>query len=290
MSTALEAHPSHLAQRRAGSVTREVVSFLAISFAIAVAIAVALPGTKADPGPAPLLTLLTPALAVGVVRRLGRRQRAAELPLGLRRLGLTGWLAAIVLPVLAVGGSFVVADLLGVVGIRDLSGFVADAPINLAVFTVLVLGEEIGWRGFLLQRLRSVLPVRSAAMATGVVQGLFHLPLILLTSSYDSAGNRVFVAVGAASVISLAGALFGWLRIRTGSLWPVAIAHAAANVCIIETPYLVTADPDRAAYLTGEAGVFTLVLVAVCAAALLTRANWAPRLPPSTKASSLDQA
>ena len=85
------------------------------------------------------------------------------------------------------------------------------------------------------------------------------------------------VPVGAVAVITCGGVMFGWLRTRTGSLWPVAIAHAMVNVCIVESPYLTSGDLDIAAYFTGEAGIFTFVATAIVAIVLARRANWTPR-------------
>ena len=49
-------------------------------------------------------------------------------------------------------------------------------PLQAAVF-VLVAGEEIGWRGFLLPRLLPRLGPWGASAATGVIWALWHLPL-----------------------------------------------------------------------------------------------------------------
>lgn len=258
------------------SVRRLVVTFLTLVYAGVTAISLALPGTIAEPGPAPLVAIFVPALVVGMLTAL-RRRRPGQQPFGLRRIGLTGIPIAIVLPVLAVGGPFVIADLLGIVRIVDLAGYFVDAPINLALLTFLVMGEEIGWRGFMLPLLSQQMSPKRASLVTGFAQGLFHLPLILLTSSYDSAGNRVFVAVGAVAVITCGGMMFGWLRLRTGSLWPVAIAHAMVNVCIIESPYLTSRDLDVAAYFTGEAGLFTMAGTALVALGLSRYATWTPQ-------------
>ena len=44
--------------------------------------------------------------------------------------------------------------------------------------SVVILGEEIGWRGFLLPRVQELTDKRRAAVVTGFMHGLFHLPLI----------------------------------------------------------------------------------------------------------------
>jgi membrane protease YdiL (CAAX protease family) len=68
------------------------------------------------------------------------------------------------------------------------------------------LREEIGWTGYLLPRLRS-LDLRRAMFVRGLGQGLWHVPLILLTASYHPAGNRVVVVGLFLATMTVAGFL-----------------------------------------------------------------------------------
>ncbi len=258
---------------------RDAATFLAVVYPAATAMALALPGTKEDPGPAAMLTAFVPALVVGLLRLVAhlRHGPADPHPLGLRRAGLRWWPAAVAIPTVAIGTSFAAVWAVGVVTFRDLGLYAADAPISLALMAILFLGEEIGWRSYLLPRLASVLPARRASLVTGFAQALFHLPLLLLTSGYDGDGSRWIVVPGVLTVITAAGAVFGWLRLRSGSLWPVAIAHAMVNVCLVEAPTLVSDDPDLTAYLTGEGGILTVLTVVAGAALVLRCAQWTPR-------------
>jgi uncharacterized protein len=267
--------------RRSG--IREVAAYVGLVTAIVVLIARLLPGTIEEPGPAPLFALLTPAFVVGLIRgRVWRRRRRGfaaprQEPFGLRRLGLRYWPTALVLPVLTIGASIASAWALGLIELGRLEELAGNAPVDLVVMTLLLLGEEIGWRGFVLPRLMAVMPTRTAVLLTGLIHGLFHLPLILLTNSYDSAGSRALVAPSAVVVITLGGVVFSWLWIRSASLWPVLVAHAAVNTCLIEAPYLTSSNADRAAYFTGEGGLFTIATVGLVAMIMLRRAQWTPR-------------
>ncbi|MCU1398899.1 MAG: hypothetical protein JWN62_2008 [Acidimicrobiales bacterium] len=178
------------------------------------------------------------------------------------------------LPTLAIGASFAAARLLGFVHFHRLGELASNAPVDLIVMTVVVLGEEIGWRGFLLSRMQVMMPNRSAVIVTGVLHGMSHLPLILLTASYDADGSRAIVAPCAVAVIALGGIIVGWLRVRSGSLWPVLLAHSAVNVCLISAPYVMSDNLDRAADVTGEGGALTVLTVGIVAWAFYARATW----------------
>ena len=101
---------------------------------------------------------------------------------------------------------------------------------SLAFMTVLFLGEEIGWRGYLLPRVQQLTSRRRAALVTGFVHGCFHLPLILIATTYDEFGSRWFVAPIVVATITMGGIFYAYLWDRTGTVWPVAMAHGAVNI------------------------------------------------------------
>lgn len=99
----------------------------------------------------------------------------------------------------------------------------AGAVLNL----VPALGEELGWRGWLLPKLMAYGPVR-AVLLSGVLWGLWHAPLILLGYNYPMAPGWLGLAMMTGMCI-LVGAIFGWLRLRSNSVWPAALAHGTFN-------------------------------------------------------------
>lgn len=100
-------------------------------------------------------------------------------------------------------------------------------PLTAFINLIPALGEELGWRGWLLPKL---LPLGTvpAILISGVIWGLWHAPLILL--GYNYPGVPGWLGLSAMVVLCiLIGAVFGWLRIRSESVWPAALAHAAFN-------------------------------------------------------------
>ncbi len=103
----------------------------------------------------------------------------------------------------------------------------ATLPVAAFVNLLPALGEELGWRGWLPPKLMppGALP---AIAVSGVVWGAWHAPLILLGYNYPGAPG--WLGLTAMIVMcTLVGAVFGWLRLRSGSVWPAALAHAAFN-------------------------------------------------------------
>lgn len=95
------------------------------------------------------------------------------------------------------------------------------------ITTFLIWGEEFGWRGYLQIRLLAHQPVW-AGLATGLIWGLWHLPMIVASGDQyaDTPLLGVIVFPITAALLSI---IWGWLRLKTGSVWVSCVAHAATN-------------------------------------------------------------
>lgn len=89
------------------------------------------------------------------------------------------------------------------------------------------LGEELGWRGYLLPQL---LPLGQwqAILISGLIWGFWHAPVIILYGhnfpKHPYLGIPVMM-VGCA----LFGAILSWLYLQTKSPWVAALGHGAVN-------------------------------------------------------------
>lgn len=267
--------------------TARATLFYLIAMALAILVAVTAPII----GEAVLLvTMLTPALAVAIMLMIvspeGRlRQMLASL--GLDRIGLKGWPLAIAGPAAIHVAGFVILSAAGlaVFVAPEIIGSAAAVPVKIAIGlmigTALALGEEIGWRGYMLPRLLGFgfLP---AALLVGFLHGVWHLPVMLTTSFYHSAGNPYIVVPMFLVTLTLAGVFFGFLRVWTRSVWVVAIAHAAANnAWEIMSELTQTKSPLVLEYVGGESGVIMiagLLIVDIALIGYMRRAGFGPKL------------
>jgi len=109
-----------------------------------------------------------------------------------------------------------------VVGIQAAVALTVGPLIN----ALLGLGEELGWRGFLLPQLLGLGQMR-AMLISGLVWGIWHAPVILQGHNYpnDPLLGMLFMCI----FCVLIGIIFSWLYLRTQSPWAPALAHGSLN-------------------------------------------------------------
>jgi len=139
--------------------------------------------------------------------------------------------------------------------------------------TVLGLGEEIGWRGFLYPQLKAKFGRTKGWMLGGVIWGAWHWPVIWLIGyeyGFDYAGFPVVgMLLFCVFTVSL-GILCDWLYERSGSIWLPSICHGAINAAAT-IPLAVCLTDTASARLLGPApnGLIAGLPFAAVAAALL---------------------
>jgi membrane protease YdiL (CAAX protease family) len=220
-----------------------------------------------------LLSMLTATIGVLLMLLVVTRDgyhRAGWAQLALHRAGWRYWPLAVLAPTSALAVSYGTATLTGVVSWH----FAPNVPIilttGLVISSAVALLEEVGWRGYLLPKL-SAGNRRTAPALVGFLHGVWHLPLMLLTTAYNPVGNRLITVPIFLAILTSAGTIFGYLRTASGSTWPAVIMHGTWNAVWSTLAASAISDrPVSAAYLAGETGLFTLATVVV-AAAILTR-------------------
>ncbi len=228
---------------------RDVLWFVAITVALSwplFLLPLVLPGATLV---AWALAMFAPALAAVLVTRFIARESLSSL--NLRRLGpkryyLWAWLLPPILSVVAL----LFTVLLGIgrldtsfAAIRQalpapedgmavppaviIAGqIIAALTIAPLINTIPALGEELGWRGFLLPRLLHLGKWR-AMLLSGVIWGVWHAPAILQGHNYPQ--NPVLGVFLMIVWCVLLGIVLSWLYLATRSPWSAALAHGSLN-------------------------------------------------------------
>jgi uncharacterized protein len=126
------------------------------------------------------------------------------------------------------------------------------------------LGEEIGWRGFLVPELSKTTSFTWTSLTSGIVWSLWHYP-ILVFGDYN-AGTPTWYGLTCFTVMVVSGSfIFAWMRLKSGSLWTGAILHASHNLYIQAVFSPLTRNTGKTAWYIDEFGCVLPLVVLVFA-------------------------
>lgn len=152
--------------------------------------------------------------------------------------------------------------------------FICLSPLVLPVH-LFALGEEIGWRGYLLPILLKLTGPRKAILLHGALWGLAHAPLIYFGFNYGTGywGAPWSGMLMMTLVCMVLGIWLSYVTIKSESILPAAILHGAGNV-IGELPVLVSflsVSPLLGPNPSGLIGMVGLIIGAIFLLTNLTK-------------------
>ena len=148
--------------------------------------------------------------------------------------------------------------------VLDLIVAVLMAPL-LNVITC--FGEEWGWRGYMMPKLRRKIKFAPAVLLGGIIWGLWHAPLIAMGHNYGTEyAGAPWAGIAMMCLFCIAlGTLFTWWSERAGSVWPAVIGHGAVNGFAAAPMYFVAANdaPLLGPTVAGLIGGWALLAAAI---------------------------
>ncbi len=153
-----------------------------------------------------------------------------------------------------------------------ISSVFAACTVNL----LFMLGEELGWRGYLYHATGNWSTMRRV-LFTGVVWGLWHAPLILMGHNYpDHPVAGVFLMVVFCVLLAY---LFDWTRTRVQAVWGPCLLHGIINGSAGLFALFAWGGHPLVSSPTGVAGFIALVMLCAVVFILDRRAGSANVLP-----------
>ena len=147
--------------------------------------------------------------------------------------------------------------------VQTVQGFLLAPIMNF----VTCFGEEWGWRGYLLPKMKEQLPTVPMLIVTGIIWGLWHAPLTIIGHNYglDYPGFP-FAGIGMMCLFCIVMGIFlSWVTLKTGSCIPAILGHGAINgiaaIGIYFTPD--GGNPFVGPAPTGIIGMIPFILVAI---------------------------
>ena len=154
---------------------------------------------------------------------------------------------------------------LGLFGIATLNptsitiiGIILLGTIEVIRAAATTLGEEIGWRGFLIYELRKVLSFTGVSIFSGIIWAAWHWPLLVYYSN-----NVLLEFITFFIVIISMSFIMTYYTFKSKSLWPAVIFHAVSNVYIQKIMPPLTMKVEGTEYWLGENGIMFAIVTFV---------------------------
>ena len=146
-----------------------------------------------------------------------------------------------------------------------------------AVQSIGLLGEELGWRGYMNQKMEPLFGTVGTCLVGGIVWSLWHLPMDIAgwLDGEGTLSDSLMMCVGRMLLLTCFGTFLMWLTKKTDSVFPAVVAHFMFNQSQGALGELLSqGDIPESADLGMIASVFEyvpMILLAVVFTALLLR-------------------
>jgi membrane protease YdiL (CAAX protease family) len=209
---------------------------LAMIFGAAVSLAIAT--GLLPPEAAQLGALSSSSAAIVLVVVEGRKGGLRELlsRFLIWRVGIRWWVIALFFAVIPSVAALYLFELLGgpPVDWSGLPSLYTVVPMFILLTIAAGIGEEFGWRGFLLPRLQTRHNALVSSLIIGVLWAIWHIPLFLIEGTFQnvlqSQGGLLPAVLGYSLFVIVSSIWFTWVFNNTrGSVLLAAVMHGASN-------------------------------------------------------------
>ncbi|PFU69593.1 CPBP family intramembrane glutamic endopeptidase [Bacillus thuringiensis] len=193
---------------------------------------------------------------------------------------------ALLIPMIICGITYSIAWLSGIAGVQHPEGGMLEPiynilglqyvpePFSFIYLVVLsgvlgsllnlipVLGEEMGWRGYMLTRLVDA-EFSRPILISGLIWATWHVPIVI-AGLYVEGSSVLLSVLGIYFCIVPFSYITAYLRLITGSVWPSVIIHTTWNA-IIQGPFARASTGYQTEIWIGESGLITAIIILVTA-------------------------
>jgi membrane protease YdiL (CAAX protease family) len=125
------------------------------------------------------------------------------------------------------------------------------------------LGEEIGWRGFLIFELRKVMSFKALSIVSGLIWAVWHYPIINLMYGR---GDHLLLHISAFTIMIVRiSVILAYYTFKSNSLWPAAIFHSIHNIYIQKICSPLTVTNDKSTFWIDEYGFMIPIITTLFA-------------------------
>jgi uncharacterized protein len=142
--------------------------------------------------------------------------------------------------------------------------FITEGVIGLFGSMSTALGEEIGWRGFLVPELSKISGYTQTSLISGIIWAVWHYPLLIFGDYNNGTPAWYGLTCFTVMVISISF-VFTWFRLKSNSLWTGVMLHASHNLFIQVFFTPITTDTGRTKWFIDEFGAIVPAVTVILA-------------------------
>ena len=126
-----------------------------------------------------------------------------------------------------------------IIYIQPIAAIVSGVTVSFAA-----LGEEAGWRGYMMPKMIKLWGVGKAVVIGGIIWGMWHWPLTYVGHNFGMEYfGYPFTGFAAMCVMCIfMGIILTFVTYKSGSIWPAAILHAINNASPSVLQYFINSD------------------------------------------------
>lgn len=142
------------------------------------------------------------------------------------------------------------------------AGIISKLVLGSVIISILTLGEEIGWSGFLIPKLLKITSIPVTSVIVGLTWAIWHYPAII--GGLYGYGAPLPLALIGFTLVLIGNSLFtSYFVSKSKSLWPGVIIHTSHNVITMGILFDLTVKSKYAAYFVSESGIITAIVYVV---------------------------
>lgn len=206
------------------------------------------------------LLMWCPGLVAIIIRNIFYKK---EKTLGFSKSNVKYILLGLFIPMIYLGVSY---GIYWLIIPSSFTGKVYSDSIGLMIYAIFssiisAMGEEIGWRGFLLPKMDMIMSHKKAIILSGFIWAVWHYPL-MLAGLYQS-GTPFWYQLPMFTIeVILVTSVMAYLRFCSDSVWPAIIFHASHNY-IDQMLCAPLTNSKNSFYYAGETGFVTVIFILI---------------------------
>ncbi len=121
------------------------------------------------------------------------------------------------------------------------------------------IGEEIGWRGFLINEFLNKYSALKSSLIVGLIWSVWHIPGLIFTD-YGNTSNLLFGIPFFVISLTLISVPMSYYVLKAKNIWPAILMHASHNALIQALFEPMTISNEKSQFLKDETGLILAIV------------------------------